>query len=396
MMQSVTLKKSADSFIKRKHPWIFSGAIEKVEGNPTNGQTVQIFTSNKNAIGFGSFSPSSQIRVRIWSFDPEEIIDLDFFRMKISAASELRNQVVDISQTNVYRIINAESDGLPGIIIDRYSDYLVCQFLTSGAEFYKKMIVEILDEIIKPSGIYERSDVEVRTKEGLQPAKGLLRGKNPDDLIEVKENELKFLVNIKEGHKTGFYIDQRDNRKLVSEFSKGKKVLNCFSYTGGFSVYALASGAKKVTQIESSASAIELSSKNFELNNLNSSLVENINGDVFEVLRKFRDERKTFDLIILDPPKFAESAAQIQKAARGYKDINLLAMKLLNPGGVLFSFSCSGHISQELFQKIVSDAALDSGREVKFIKQLTQSADHPVALNFPEGLYLKGLVCLVK
>ena len=201
------------------------------------------------------------------------------------------------------------------------------------------------------------------------------------------------MVDIKGGHKTGFYLDQRDNRALVSEFSKGKNVLNCFSYTGGFSVYSLAAGANKVTQIESSASAIELSNKNFELNNFNSSLVENINGDVFEVLRKFRDERRTFDLIILDPPKFAESATQIQKASRGYKDINLLAMKLLNPGGILFTFSCSGHISPELFQKIVSDAALDSGREVKIIKQLTQSSDHPVATNFPEGLYLKGLVC---
>ncbi|HEY6435666.1 MAG TPA: class I SAM-dependent methyltransferase, partial [Ignavibacteriaceae bacterium] len=336
------------------------------------------------------------IRVRVWSFNPEKMIDSDFFKRKISLASELREQTIDTSKTNAYRIINSESDGLPGLIVDRYSDYLVCQFLSSGVEFNKKMIVEILDEDLKPSGIFERSDVEVRTKEGLQPAKSLLRGKNPDDLIEIKENELKFLVDIKEGHKTGFYLDQRDNRKLLIEFSKGKNLLNCFSYTGGFSVYALASGAEKITQIESSASAIELSLKNIELNNLNTSLVENINGDVFEVLRKFRDERKTFDLIILDPPKFAESAAQIQKAARGYKDINLLAMKLLNPGGVLFSFSCSGHISQELFQKIVADAALDSGREVKLVKQLTQASDHSVSLNFPEGFYLKGLLCLVQ
>ncbi len=211
----------------------------------------------------------------------------------------------------------------------------------------------------------------------------------------MKENGFKFLVDIKGGHKTGFYIDQRVNRLLVSEFSKGKNVLNCFSYTGGFSVYALASVASKITQVEASASAIELSFKNFELNNLDSTLVENINGDVFDVLRKFRDERRTFDLIILDPPKFTESVSQIQKASRGYKDINLLAIKLLNPGGILFTFSCSGHISPELFQKIVADAALDSGREVKIIKQLTQSSDHPVALNFPEGLYLKGLVCLV-
>jgi len=395
-LASVILKKSADSFIKRKHPWIFSGAIEKIEGNPSNGETVQIFTSDKKLIGNGSFSPASQIRVRVWSFDPEEKVDYDFFRKRILIANGLRKKIIDLTQTNGYRIINAESDGLPGLIIDRYSDFLVCQFLSSGTEFNKEMIVEILDEVFKPSGIFERSDVEVRTKEGLQPTKGLLKGNIPDDLIEVKENGLRFLVDIKNGHKTGFYIDQRDNRKLISEFSKGKNVLNCFSYTGGFSVYALASGADKVTQIESSSSVIELSVKNIELNNFNSSLVENITGDVFEVLRKFRDERKIFDLIILDPPKFTESTSQIQKASRGYKDINLLAIKLLNQGGVLFTFSCSGHISPELFQKIIAGAALDSGREVKVIKQLTQSSDHPISSNFPDGLYLKGLVCCVQ
>jgi 23S rRNA (cytosine1962-C5)-methyltransferase len=394
-LSSVILKKSADSFIKRKHPWIFSGAIEKVEGNPSIGETVQIFTSNKTPVGSGSYSPSSQIRVRVWSFDPEEKIDEGFFNRKISAAFDLRKQIIDSSQTNAYRIVNAESDGLPGLIVDRYADYLVCQFLSAGVEVNKEIIIERVNDIFKPTGIFERSDVDVRTKEGLQPTQGLLKGTVPDDLIEVLENGFKFLVDIKGGHKTGFYLDQRDNRALVSEFAKGKNVLNCFSYTGGLSVYALAAGAEKVTQIDSSASALEVANKNIELNGLSISSVENINGDIFEVLRKFRDERKTFDLIILDPPKFAESVAQIQQASRGYKDINLLAMKLLNPCGLLFTFSCSGHISKELFQKIVSDAALDSGREVKIIKQLTQSSDHPVTLNFPEGLYLKGLVCVV-
>lgn len=394
-MSSVTLKKSADAFIKRKHPWIFSGAIEKVDGNPSNGETVQILTSDKKLIGSGSYSPSSQIRVRVCSFNPEEKIDSDFFKKKISMAALLREKLIDTSITNVFRIINAESDGLPGLIVDRYSDFLVCQFLSAGAEFNKETTIEILNDIFKPIGIFERSDVEVRIKEGLQPAQGLLKGNVPDELIEVRENRFKFLVDLKSGHKTGFYLDQRDNRKMLSKFSKGKSVLNCFSYTGGFSVYALAYGAEKVTQVEASASAIDLSLKNFKLNNLDSSLVENINGDVFEVLRKFRDERKTFDLIVLDPPKFAESASQIQKASRGYKDINLLAIKLLNPGGILFTFSCSGHISHELFQKIVADAALDSGREVRIIKQLTQSSDHPVSLNFPEGLYLKGLICSI-
>lgn len=395
-MSSVKLKKAADSFIKRKHPWVFSGAIEKVEGNPANGETVQIFTSNKTLVGHGSFSPSSQIRVRVWSFDPEEKIDTDFFRKKISLAAELRKKIIDETITNVYRIINAESDGIPGFIVDRYSGFLVCQFLSAGAEYNKKTIIDILDDVFNPAGIYERSDVEVRTKEQLQPAKGVLKGKVPDDLIEVKENGFRFLVDLKNGHKTGFYLDQRDNRLLLSAFAKNKSVLNCFSYTGGFSVYALASGAKNVLQVDTSGTSLELANKNIELNVLGLSAVENINDDVFTVLRKFRDERRAFDLIILDPPKFAESASQIQKASRGYKDINLLAMKLLNSGGMLFTFSCSGHISQELFQKIVSDAALDSGREVKIIRQLTQSEDHPVALNFPEGLYLKGLVCSIQ
>ena len=394
-MNLIILKKTADSFIKRKHPWIFSGALEKVDGNPSKGETVQIFTSEKKLVGLGSFSPSSQIRVRVWTFNPEEKIDEAFFRGKIDQAKSLREKILNVSTTNAYRIINSESDGLPGLIIDRYGEYIVCQFLSSGVEFFKEVITDILNDMFKPKGIYERSNVDVREKEGLKSAIGSLRGTEPEDLVEILENGFKFLVDIKEGHKTGFYLDQRDNRKLVSAFAKEKTVLNCFSYTGGFSVYALTSGAEKVTQVETSVSALDLSLRNFELNNLNSSSVENINDDVFTVLRKFRDERKTFDLIILDPPKFAESASQIQKASRGYKDINLLAIKLLNPGGILFTFSCSGHVSQELFQKIVSDAALDSGRQVKIIKWLTQSSDHPVLTNFPEGFYLKGLVCSV-
>ena len=266
-MTSIRLKKTADSFIKRKHPWIFSGAIEKVEGNPSNGQTVQIFSSDKKLIGNGNFSPSSQIRVRVWSFDSEENIDRDFFRRKISLAQSLREKIIDGNKTNAYRIINAESDGLPGLIVDRYSDFLVCQFLSAGAESNKGVIIETLNDVFKPVGIFERSDVEVRTKEGLQPNQGLLKGIVPEDLMEVQENGFKFLVDVKNGHKTGFYLDQRDNRALISEFSKEKNVLNCFSYTGGFSVYALASGATKITQVEASSSAIELATKNFELNN---------------------------------------------------------------------------------------------------------------------------------
>ncbi|MFI5236597.1 MAG: class I SAM-dependent rRNA methyltransferase [Ignavibacteriales bacterium] len=395
-MPAVILKKSREIILERKHPWIFSGAIEKVDGNPANGETVQVLTSDKKLVGSGSFSSSSQIQVRMWSFNPKAEINPEFFRRKISAAFSLREKIINTSKTNAYRIINAESDRLAGLIVDRYADFIVCQFLSAGAEYFKNTITEILNDIFKPVGIYERSDSVVREKEGLNSATGSLKGNEPEELTEIVENDFKFLVNIKDGHKTGFYLDQRENRKLITDFSNGKQVLNCFSYTGGFSVYALASGAEKVTQIESSSSAIELSHKNIKMNDINPDQVESVNGDVFEVLRKFRDERKTFDLIILDPPKFAESSSQVRKAGRGYKDINLLAIKLLNPGGILFTFSCSGHISTELFRKIIADASLDSEREVKILNHLNQSSDHPVLTNFPEGLYLKGLICHVK
>jgi 23S rRNA (cytosine1962-C5)-methyltransferase len=392
-VSSVILKKSADDFIKRKHPWIFSGAIEKVEGNPSNGETVEIYTSAKKLIGKGCYSPSSQIRVRVWSFNPDEQINPDFFKKKIEQSSLLRKQIINSEETDAYRLINAESDGLPGLIVDCYNDFLVCQFLSAGAEFFKSTIVEILKEEFKPEGIYERSDVDVRKKENLEPAKGVLFGNEPDDLIEIKENGLKFLVDIKNGHKTGFYLDQRDNRKMIIDFCRDKTVLNCFSYTGAFSVYALNAGARQITQVETSSYAIEIAMKNIGLNKLDSENVENISEDVFKVLRKFRDEARSFDVIILDPPKFAESVSQVQKASRAYKDVNLLAVKLLNPGGTLFTFSCSGHVSPELFQKIIAGAALDADRNVCIIKFLSQSPDHPVSLNFPEGLYLKGLVC---
>ncbi len=394
-MSSVKLKSSRDKIIHNKHPWIFSGAVDSVSGNPSNGETVEILRSNGERIGWGSFSGDSQIRIRVLSFNPNEKIDKDFISKKILDAIEFRKQIINQQESNAYRIINAESDGLAGVIVDKYDDHLVCQFLSAGAEYLKNNIVEILIEELKPNCIYERSDSDVREKEKLKLVKGLLYGKEPEDLIEIKENGIKFFVDVKDGHKTGFYLDQSESRKIFSDFVKDKNVLNCFSYTGAFSVYALKAGAKKVCNIETSETANNIALKNIQLNNLDENKVEFINDDVFKVLRKFRDERKSFDVIVLDPPKFAESVSQIQKAGKGYKDINLLAIKLLNPGGTLFTFSCSGHINPDLFQKIVAGAAIDSGRDVKIIKQLSQSPDHPVALNFPEGHYLKGLVCHV-
>lgn len=394
-MPSVKLKKGRDKSFNRKHPWIFSGAIDSVKDVNSNGETVDIISGDGKFLGYGSYSSHSQISVRVLSFNPDEKIDLDFFHMRMKDAAEFRKQIITDKTTNAFRLVNAESDSLPGLVVDKYGDYLVCQFLSAGAEFWKKEIVEILISLFNPTGIFERSDVEVREKEGLQQSKGILYGKAPEGLIEILENGNKFLVDIVLGHKTGFYLDQRDNRKLLQNFSSGSEILNCFSYTGGFSVYALKSGASKVINVDSSAEALSLAEKNFALNEIDSSTYENTQDDVFKYLRKLRDTNKQFDVIILDPPKFAESVIQIDKAARGYKDINLLALKLLKKNGLLFTFSCSGHIVPDLFNKIIADAAADAGREVHILKYLTQSPDHSMLTSFPEGLYLKGLVCKV-
>ncbi|HMN49012.1 MAG TPA: class I SAM-dependent methyltransferase [Ignavibacteriaceae bacterium] len=394
-MPLVKLKRGRDKSFLRKHPWIFSGAIDSVKDLKQNGETVEIISADGKPLGYGSYSAHSQITVRVLSFNPSDKIDIDFFRNRIESSIELRNNLINTQSTNAYRIINAESDFLPGLVVDKYDNYLVCQFLSAGAEFWKREIVEVLNSIFNPAGIYERSDVDVREKEGLQPVKAVLSGKEPAEFIEVIENENKFFVDIKSGHKTGFYLDQRDNRNILSLFVSDKEVLNCFSYTGGFAVYALRGGAKKVINVDSSADALSLAEKNLSLNKIDSSRYENTRDDVFKYLRKLRDTNKQFDVIILDPPKFAESVSQVEKASRGYKDINLLALKSLKKNGVLFTFSCSGHITQELFNKIVSDAAIDSGREVHILKFLTQSSDHTISTSFPEGLYLKGLVCVV-
>ena len=394
-MASVKLKKGRDKSFNRKHPWIFSGAIDSVKDIETNGETVEIISGDGKFLGYGSYSSHSQISVRVLSFNPDEKIDINFFQKRIENAIGLRKQIINDKTTNAYRIINAESDLLPGLVVDKYSDYLVCQFLSAGAEFWKKEIVEILVNLFNPTGIFERSDVEVREKEGLLPSKGVLYGKQPDELIEIIENGNKFFVDVNLGHKTGFYLDQRDNRKILEQFASGKEILNCFSYTGGFSVYAVKVGASKVINVDSSAESLTLAEKNFSLNGIDSSKYENIHDDVFKYLRKLRDTNRQFDVIILDPPKFAESVSQIDKAARGYKDINLLALKLLKKDGILFTFSCSGHIVPDLFNKIIADAAADAGREVHILTYLTQSPDHTMLTSFPEGLYLKGLICKV-
>lgn len=388
-MASVILKKGREKSVLQRHPWVFSGAMERVEGNPASGETVAVCSADGKPLAVAAWSPQSQIAARIWSFNPEQRIDPGFFRAKLQNAIAARPKI----NSNAVRLVASESDGLPGLIIDRYADWLVCQFLSAGSEHWKDTLVELLQELFPGLSIYERSDVAVREKEGLPLRCGVLAGAEPPDQVEITENGMRLLVDIKAGHKTGYYLDQRDSRLAVRDWAEGRDVLNCFSYTGGFGVSALLGGAKHVLQMDSSEPALEIAKKNAQLNGLDPEKSEYICGDVFKELRRFRDSRRDFDLIILDPPKFVESRGQLEKGARGYKDINLLAFKLLRPGGLLFTFSCSGHMEMPLFQKIVADSALDAGRSAQILAVLNQSPDHPIALNFPEGAYLKGLLC---
>ncbi|GAK58638.1 PUA domain containing protein [Candidatus Vecturithrix granuli] len=394
-MAIIILKPQREKSLLRRHPWVFTGAVAQVEGSPQIGETVEVISSQRELLGRGAYSPHSQIVVRMWSFDPDEEISSTFFRTRLQRGIAGRQALIASEQLTACRLINAESDGLPGLIVDRYDAFLVCQFLAAGAEYWKQEIVSQLQDLFPCTGIYERSDVDVRAKEGLPLCTGVLAGETPPEVVQIQEGALRFLVEIQQGHKTGFYLDQRENRQYLAQYVQHKDVLNCFAYTGGFGIYALKYGAKSVVNIDTSAAALQLLQRQIALNDLDDTRSEQIEGDVFQRLRQFRDARRQFDVIILDPPKFAESRSQLKSASRGYKDINLLAMKLLRPGGILFTFSCSGLMEPDLFQKIVADAALDARRDTQILHQLSQSADHPVALNFPEGHYLKGLVCKV-
>jgi 23S rRNA (cytosine1962-C5)-methyltransferase len=395
-MASIVLKQGREKSLLRRHPWVFSGAIAEVKGDPRAGETVEVVTSKGDFIARGAYSPHSQITVRIWMFDPNEEVSASFFLARLEQALHFRQSFMDIHPDSAGRLVYAESDGLPGIIVDRYSDFLVCQFLTAGAEYWRQEIVDQLRALMPLKGIYERSDPDMRTKEGLTPRSGLLTGQMPPDLVMIQEGPCRFWVDIQRGQKTGFYLDQRENRAFVAAYSRGTEVLNCFAYSGAFGIRALNGGAIRVTNVDSSSAALDLAKRNGVLNGFGDRTMENIEGDVFHVLRSFRDSSRQFDLIILDPPKFADSRSQLERASRGYKDINLLAFKLLRPGGLLFTFSCSGAMPTDLFQKIVADAALDAEREAQIIRFLAQAPDHPTGLHFPEGRYLKGLVCRVR
>ncbi|MEW6672749.1 MAG: class I SAM-dependent rRNA methyltransferase [Thermodesulfobacteriota bacterium] len=393
--KSVILKPGREKTIRNRHPWIFSGAIERVEGSPACGETVAIRTHDGNECGCGAFSPRSQIAVRIWSFQPGEDVSEAFFRTRLERAVAFRRHIFTEAAGIFGRLVYAESDGLPGLVVDCYGEYLVCQFLSAGAEYWKKTLRDILWDLFPVKGIYERSDVAVRDKEGLPQISGALKGPEPPDLIEITEGPCRFLADVKQGHKTGFYFDQRENRRSAAAYLKHADVLDCFAYTGGFSIAALKGGAAAVTVVDSSAKALALAGRNIALNHLDESAIFMEEGDVFTSLRRYAEIGRSFEAVILDPPKFALSVRDVKKAMRAYKDINMAALKLLKSGGVLITFSCSHHVGSDLFQKAVAYAALDARRDVQIIQRLHQAADHPVSLNFPEGEYLKGLICRV-
>lgn len=395
MSARIILAKGREKSLLRRHPWIFSGAIERVEGKPLSGETLDVFDKGGNWLARAAWSADSQIRGRVWTFDRDEQIDQDFFVRRLQQAQQWRNVVAARDDLTGYRLIAGESDGLPGITIDRYDNFLVLQLLSSGAEFQRLNLMNALRECYPESNIYERSDVAVRKKEGLKQVTGLLHGEEPPKLLPIRENGVQILVDIKEGHKTGFYLDQRESRLAASRYVNGKKVLNCFCYTGAFGLFALKGNCKQVVNVDVSQPALDIARQNAELNGFDMSRAEFVRADVFKLLREYREQGEKFDVIIMDPPKFIENKGQLAGGCRGYKDINMLAMQLLNPGGTLLTYSCSGLMESGLFQKILADAALDAKREVQFVEQFTQAADHPVLSTYPEGLYLKGFACRV-
>jgi 23S rRNA (cytosine1962-C5)-methyltransferase len=388
----IVLKRGRERSLKRRHPWIFSGAIERVQGAPGAGDTVPVRSADGQVLALAAWSPSSQIRARVWSFEADATIDAAFFRARIGAALAFRRALAAAGHASALRLVHAEADGLPGVIVDRYADVLVAQFLSAGAERWRGEILDALAEATGCEAIYERSDADVRALEGLEPRAGFARGNRDARRCPIAEYGLNFRVDVEGGQKTGFFLDQRENRQRVRALAAGREVLDGFAYTGGFSIAALAGGAKRVLAIESSLPALEVARENLSANSLDAARIEFAQANVFARLRELRDRGAAFDLIVLDPPKFAPTAAQAKNAARAYKDINLLALKLLRPGGLLATFSCSGGVSAELFQSIVAGAAVDAGVEARILERFCAAADHPVALNFPEGEYLKGLL----
>lgn len=393
----IVLKAGREKPVHNRHPWIFSGAIERVRGTPEPGDLVDVLNADGHFLAQAYFNPHSQIRARILTWNREEVIDEDFWRTRLAQAISRRAQLELEPETTAYRLVNAEADGLPGLVVDRYGDFLVLQALSQGIERRKQVLVAMLADLAQPVGIFERSDVAVRRKEGLSQVTGTRWGEAPPDELIIRENGFSFGVNLLKGHKTGFYLDQRENRRIVCHrrFMAEKELLNVFAYTGAFAVNAAANAAGPITNIDSSIESLTQAERNVDLNVPDRQEDEYIAGDAFDVLRHFRDSGRRFDVVFLDPPKFAHSQRDLNRACRGYKDLNWLALILLRPDGLLATFSCSGRVSADLFQKIVFGAAIDAGRDVQIIHHLGQAPDHPILLSFPESSYLKGLLCRV-
>ncbi|MGH8747567.1 MAG: class I SAM-dependent rRNA methyltransferase [Burkholderiales bacterium] len=395
-MSTLVLKPEREKSLRRRHPWIFSGAVARTTGEPASGDTVEVKTAAGAAIAQAAWSPESQIRARVWTFDAGEPVDAAFFARRIRAAVAMRDALATARHTNALRLVHGESDGLPGLVVDRYADVLVAQFLAAGVERWREAILDALVEATGCAAVFERSDAEVRKLEGLEPRVGFARGNREARRSPIIEYGLNFRVDVEAGQKTGFFLDQRENRQRVRALAAGREVLDGFSYTGGFAIAALAGGAKRVLAVESSVPALEVARENLAANPLEASRVEFVKADVFAHLRTLRDAGAKFGLVVLDPPKFAPTAAQARNAARAYKDVNLLAFKLLAPGGLLATYSCSGGVPPELFQSIIAGAALDAGADAAILERFHAVPDHPVALEFPEGDYLKGLLVLRK
>lgn len=392
-MTQLLLKPGRERSLLRRHPWIFEGAVDHIEGRARPGDTVDVIAANGACLARAAWSPQSQIRARVWTFDADETIDDAFFKRRVAAAVGRREAMPHLAGQDGMRLLHGESDGLPGVIADRYGGTICLQLTAAGSDKWRKAIVGALVKATGVARIYERSDSDVRKLEGLASVTGWVHGDAPDGPLSIEENGVRLGVDVVAGHKTGFYLDQRDNRLLTRALAAGKSVLNCFCYTGGFSLQALAGGAASVLSIDSSGPALAGARANLAMNpQLDASRAEWQEADVFDALRAFRKEGRKFDLIVLDPPKFAPSAAHAERAARAYKDINMLGFRLLNPGGYLLTYSCSGGIGIEMFQKIVASAAVDAGRDARILQRLSAGPDHPIALHFPEGEYLKGLL----
>ncbi|MEO6633498.1 MAG: class I SAM-dependent rRNA methyltransferase [Mucilaginibacter sp.] len=394
-MIEVVLKKGKEKAVLHRHPWVFSGAIEKVKGKPANGDVVKLIDAKGAFMAYGFYNDQSRVALRLLEWDEAVEINEQWFRNKVAVAVESRSEVLVDGVTNTCRLIFSESDYLPGLIVDKYANHLAVQVLTSGIEKMMPCIIDELNRILKPESIFDKSDATSRGHEGLQTQNIVLAGAHPPDRVEVIENGIKYNINIAEGQKSGFYCDQRDNRKIVAAHAKGKKVLDCFSYTGGFTLNALQNQAFTVMSVDSSALAIETLKENVLLNGFDADKVTTVTSDVNKQLRKLRDDGELFDIVVLDPPKYAPSRSALDKASRAYKDLNRLGMLLLNKGGLLATYSCSGAMNMETFKQVLAWAALDAGKQVQFINQLCQPEDHPVRSSFPEGEYLKGLLCRV-